>query len=299
MNKKIIISGGTGFIGTQLVHKLIEKGYEVFIISRTNNPSFNDTKTITWDSLGVNDFENIVGVINLAGASIAGKKWSDEYKKVILESRIKTTGKLVSLISKAQKAPKCFINASAVGYYGDRGDEILSEKSSKGMGFLAKVCSEWEKEAVKASKYTRTVMSRIGVVLDKNEGALAKMLLPFRLFIGGPLGSGEQYFPWIHIKDIVGLFVFAIENDSVEGPVNFAAPNPVTMKEFSSQLGRSMSRPAFFKVPEFALKLMLGESAEMLTNSQRVQPEKALKLGYNFNYSEISPALNELMQRKE
>jgi uncharacterized protein len=299
MNKKIIISGGTGFIGTQLVHKLIEKGYEVFIISRTNNPSFNDTKTITWDSLGVNDFENIVGVINLVGASIAGKKWSDEYKKVILESRIKTTGKLVSLISKAQKAPKCFINASAVGYYGDRGDEILSEKSSKGMGFLAKVCSEWEKEAVKASKYTRTVMSRIGVVLDKNEGALAKMLLPFRLFIGGPLGSGEQYFPWIHIKDIVGLFVFAIENDSVEGPVNFAAPNPVTMKEFSSQLGRSMSRPAFFKVPEFALKLMLGESAEMLTNSQRVQPEKALKLGYDFNYSEISSALNELMQRKE
>jgi uncharacterized protein (TIGR01777 family) len=299
MNKIVMIAGGTGFIGSQLTKRLLNDGYIVKILTRkakdTNN--IGRINYITWDSLKSEDLENIYGLINLAGASIAGSKWTERYKEIILDSRIKATRALVDLISKAKSPPDVFINASAVGYYGNRGEAILTEESPSGQGFLAKVCSEWEKEATIASNHTRTVISRIGVVLDKSDGALSKMLLPFKTFTGGPLGSGKQYFPWIHIKDIVGLFLFALDNKSVNGAVNFSSPNPVTMDEFAKTLGKVMNRPSIFKVPEAGLKLLLGESSEMITNSQRVIPQVALSNGYSFMFSDLKAALKDIISK--
>jgi uncharacterized protein (TIGR01777 family) len=299
MNKIVMIAGGTGFIGSQLTKKLHSADYDVKIITRKAKNTDDKTKLnyISWDSLKSDDLENIYGIINLAGASIAGSKWTESYKQLILDSRIKATRELVDLVSKAKSPPEVFINASAVGYYGDRGTELLTEESSSGKGFLAKVCVEWEKEAITASNHTRTVISRIGVVLDKNEGALSKMLLPFKTFTGGPLGSGKQYFPWIHIKDIVGLFMFALENKSVDGAVNFSSPNPVTMDEFAKTLGKVMNRPSIFKVPEAALKLILGDASEMITNSQRVIPKQASSNGYSFMFSDLKLAFKDIISK--
>jgi len=299
MSSTVIIAGGTGFIGSVLSKELISKGYNVLIISR-KIPDIEKDENITyktWDSLQSVDFEDVSALINLAGASLAAGKWTDSYKKIIIDSRVNSTRALVEFVSKTKKPPKVFINASAVGYYGDRADEVLIESSSSGQGFLAKVCIEWENEAINASKYTRTVIARIGVVLDKNEGALSKMLLPFRFFAGGPLGRGNQYFPWIHIKDIIGLFIFAIENNSLNGSMNFTSPKPVTMNEFAKTLGKVMKKPSIFKVPEAVLKIMLGESAEMITNSQRVNPEIALSNGYDFRFADVNEALYDIISQ--
>ncbi len=300
MKKKVLIAGGSGLIGSAITNELKKKDYDVILISRTKrnaDPKNNIIKTITWDNIESEDLEKSVALINLAGASIAGKRWTDEYKKVIIDSRVQTTRKIVGLIIGTKNPPQVYINASAVGIYGDRGEEIITEDATSGSGFLAVVCRKWENEAKLADGKTRTVISRIGVVLDKNEGALAKMMLPFKMYVGGPLGSGSQYLSWIHIDEIAKLFVYAIENDTLRGEINFVSPNSVTMNEFAKTIGIVMNRPAFMKVPEFALKIMLGEQAEMLTNSQRVKPKKLLNSGYKFEFPDLSAALENIIKQ--
>lgn len=293
MKNKIYIAGGTGFIGTELSKELRKSEYEIILISRRNiaqNELSYASSSIRWDEIKSDHFENIKAVINLAGAPIS-KRWTDAYKEKIIKSRTETTDKLVDLIRNTKTPPQVYINASAVGYYGDRGNESLTENSLPGKGFLADVCKKWEAAANNVSDKTRTVINRIGVVLDKDEGALAKMLPAFKFFIGGPLGAGNQYFPWIHIKDLAGLFVFAIENDRIRGAMNCSSPNPVTMNEFARTLGEVLNKPSFFRVPEFVLNLVLGESKEMITNSQKVIPEKAQRTGYDFSYTSLKESL--------
>lgn len=235
------------------------------------------------------------GVIHLAGEPIAGKRWTAEQKQKIRSSRIDTTRALVAAIAAAKQKPRFLINSSAIGYYGARGDEALNEQAGPGSDFLARLCVDWEGEAIKAEEHgLRVIRLRTGIVLGRGGGALAKMLLPFKLFIGGPLGSAKQWMSWIHLEDEIGLIQFLIENPQARGVVNATAPNPVTMKEFCQTLGRALHRPSWAPVPAFALRLMLGEMAEMLLTGQRVLPEKALSLGYRFRYPDLREALRAL-----
>jgi uncharacterized protein (TIGR01777 family) len=235
------------------------------------------------------------GIINLAGEPIASKRWTAAQKERIASSRIDTTRALVGAVAKAKDKPKFIINASAVGYYGPRGDEILTEESAAGKDFLAQVCTSWEEQASKAEAFgLRVVRLRTGIVLGKGKGALAKMVTPFKFFVGGPLGSGKQWMPWIHIDDEVGLIEFLIEKPESHGAFNATAPNPVTMEEFCSALGNVLNRPSWATVPASALTLLLGEMAEMVLTGQRALPQAAQKLGYNFKHPAVTEALESL-----
>jgi uncharacterized protein (TIGR01777 family) len=235
------------------------------------------------------------GIVNLAGEPIAAKRWSDAQKAKLRASRIDSTGALVAAIRKARVKPKFLVNGSAVGYYGAHGDETVTESTPPGKDFLAQLCVEWEAEARKAEELgVRVAMARTGIVLGKGRGALAKMVPPFRMFLGGPLGSGEQYMPWIHIEDQLGLLHFLIARDEARGPFNATAPNPVTMAEFCSALGAALNRPSWVSVPPSALALLTGEMADMLLTGQRAIPEAAQKLGYVFRYPTIGAALESL-----
>jgi uncharacterized protein (TIGR01777 family) len=236
------------------------------------------------------------GVINLAGEPIAAKRWTDRQKHKIRVSRIETTSSLVTAIAKAKHKPTFLINASAVGYYGPRGDEIISEEAEPGEDFLSSVCRDWEEEAKKAQALgLRVMLLRTGIVLGQGGGALAKMALPFKYFLGGPLGSGTQWMSWIHMEDQVGLVLHLIDHPQAQGPYNATTPNPVTMKAFCQILGKVMGRPSWAPVPAFALRLMVGEMAEMLLTGQRVIPAAAQKLGYPFRYPSLPQALQACM----
>ncbi len=299
--KKIVISGGTGLIGSKLTELLVHSGYEVVILTR--NPSrYKSEKGISYSKIDLADlnnsisvFENAYSIINLAGAGVADKKWTPQYKKEIYDSRINLTSHIVEAINRTENKPNSFISASAIGIYGDRGDEQLNEKSHAADTFLAKVCSDWEMEADKCNDSVRVVKSRIGIVLDRNGGALPKMLMPYKLFVGGAIGSGNQWMSWTHIDDICNLFLWCIESNDVSGAVNFTAPNPVTMNYFAYHLGKTIKRPSFFKVPAFVLKLILGESAEVVLASQRVYPLAALHLGYKFKFENLNLALDDIL----
>ncbi|HZR10496.1 MAG TPA: TIGR01777 family oxidoreductase, partial [Myxococcales bacterium] len=230
-------------------------------------------------------------VVNLAGASVAGKRWSPEYKKAILDSRVLTTRALVEAIAKAQRKPQVLVNASAVGYYGGRGDEVLEESAGPGADFLADVVSRWEAEAQRAS--IRSVQVRTGIVLSAQGGALEKMLPPFKAFVGGPIGSGKQWFPWIHIADEVAAIAWCIDSD-LTGAVNLAAPGIVTMKEFAKALGRVLHRPSWAPVPAAPLRILLGEFASALLEGQRAVPRKLLDSGFRFRFSDVDSALRDL-----
>jgi len=232
------------------------------------------------------------GVINLAGEPIAKKRWTIKQKHQLRLSRIDTTVGLVRAIAKAKQKPKFLLNASAVGYYGPRGDETIGEEAEAGTDFLAALCRDWENEAMKAEKLgVRVIRLRTGIVLGAGGGALAKMSPPFKFFVGGPLGSGAQWMSWIQLEDEVGLIVHLIENSQASGAVNATAPNPVTMKEFCRTLGQVIGRPSWAPVPAFALRLMLGEMAEMLLTGQRAVPTAAEKFGYRFRYPNLPEAL--------
>ena len=236
------------------------------------------------------------GVINLAGEPIAAKRWTERQKQKILTSRIETTNSLVEAIRKAKQKPGFLINASAVGYYGPRGDETVTEEAAAGNDFLSSVCREWEEEAKKAESLgLRVIRVRTGIVLGRGGGALAKMVPPFKFFVGGPLGSGTQWMSWIHLEDEVGLMLYLIEHSQATGPFNATAPNPVRMKEFCQILGQVMGRPSWAPVPAFILRLALGELAEMLLTGQRVIPAAAQKLGYQFRYANLDAALKACM----
>jgi hypothetical protein len=299
---KILITGGTGFIGTSLIKELRDFGHEVTITTRRKISDVGalHATPLQWtppDLIPSDIISTIDAVINLAGEPIAPKRWSEERKKRILSSRIDTTRALVESIEQSDKKPKVLISASAIGYYGPRDDEFVNEDAAPSSDYLAGVCLQWESEAQKAEALgLRVVRVRIGGVLGKGGGLLAQMEGPFNAFAGGPLGSGKQWFSWIHLDDLVGIFKYALENDAVSGPVNGTAPNPVTNRQFSKALGRALHRPAVVTIPAFAVKLALGELAGLLLTGQRVMPEKALEAGYKFKYTNIDEALKEIFK---
>ena len=307
----IFMTGGTGFIGRHLSKMLISEGFNVTIATRNPDKyqaSGNDGPSRESDQrpalryvLLQDDHRTEINqsdvVINLAGESLFGKWWTARVKKRLYDSRIQTTRSLVSDIKEVENKPDLFISASAVGYYGDRGDQIITEDQDSGNDFLATVCRDWEKEAQAASKLgTRVVNPRIGIALGTDGGALSTMLPVFRKGLGGAIGSGSQFFPWIHVDDLCRSILYAIQEKSITGPFNATAPNPVSMDVFSRELAHALSRPSFFKVPEVVLKSVLGEAATMLTASLRAVPEKLEKHGFCHNYPNLSDAFGDLLQ---
>ena len=298
---KVAITGASGFIGSYLADRLRNQHHHLVLLSRNPLRETHVTKQdwVSWDPGTADGWEQsldgVDGIFNLAGEPIAAKRWSDAQKERIRSSRVESTKALVHAIAKAKEKPKFLINASAVGYYGPRGDETITEDGGPGNDFLSRVCVAWEEEARKAEAYgVRVVLVRTGIVLDQGKGALAKMVPPFKFFAGGPLGSGNQWMPWIHIEDQIGLLLFLLQNQNARGPFNATAPNPVTMAEFGKTLGDVLNRPSWATVPAGVLTLLVGEMAEMLLNVQRAVPQKALKLGYEFRYSTLMPALQSL-----
>jgi uncharacterized protein (TIGR01777 family) len=312
--KKIIITGATGSIGRNLVQELTARGDKVIIFTRNPEKAekkiANRNKYVKWDYERLDDpsslhyagtswmieLNGVDAVVHLAGANLGAKRWNEKYKKLSYDSRIISTRNLVEAIKRLEQKPKAFICSSAVGIYGNRYDEVLAESSSLGDDFMAHICKDWEKEAEKVEQYgVRRVSVRTGLVMMKDDGVLKKMLLPFKLFIGGPLGNGRQWFPWIHVDDIVGIYIHAIDNESVSDAINGASPGMVTMKEFAKTLGKVLKRPSFFPVPKFAMKIVAGEVAEYAVMSQRTSVEKILKLGYKFKFENLEEALKDLL----
>jgi uncharacterized protein len=296
----LVITGASGFIGTQLVDRLATShDLKLLTRRRPNKVGLTRTQWIVWEPGVPGEWERSIegadGIINLAGEPIANKRWSTEQKERIRFSRVNTTRGLVRAIAKAKDRPKFLVSGSAVGYYGPRGDELLTESSPIGAGFLADVCREWEDEAKQAQSHgVRLALLRTGIVLGKGEGALAKMVKPFKLFAGGYLGSGKQWMPWIHVEDEVGLIQFLMDKQDAAGAFNAMAPNPVTMEEFCSALATVLNRPSWAPVPASVLTLLLGEMAEMLLTGQRAVPKAAQGLGYSFRYSNVLEALKSL-----
>ena len=300
---KIILAGGTGFIGKALIQTLVGEGHRVVILTRhAGKMKWMNKRFVTeiiWDGKHLGDwakeFDGVDAVINLAGESIAAKRWSAAQKKHIIDSRISSTKAIVDAIRQANHKPSVLINASAVGYYGNVENGDVTESSPKGSGFLSDTCDQWEKEAREAEVLgVRVVILRFGVVLGEGGGALSKMIPPFKMFIGGPLGSGRQWFPWVHREDVTGVIHFALINTKLSGPVNVTAPDSVNMKQFCKQLGKAMGRPSWAPVPAFALKLMLGEMSEMLLTGQKAVPKKLSENGYSFYYPSLEEALKKL-----
>jgi len=267
------MAGSSGLIGTHLAQALAERGDEVLRLPRF--------MSAPWSLQGAEV------AVNLAGAGIAARRWSAAYKKEIRDSRVLTTRALVEL------GPRVLINASAVGFYGARGDESLDENAAPGTDFLSSVVKEWEAEAARAPG--RSVQLRTGVALSATGGALAQMLPPFKAFVGGPIGSGKQWFPWIHVADEVAAILWCIDRESITGPVNLVSPGIVTMKEFAAALGRALHRPSLLPVPAAALRIALGEVAEVLATGQRAVPRKLLDSGFQFRFSELDTALRDLL----
>lgn len=293
---EILVVGGTGFIGRSLCRVLADQGYEV-IVSAPDKHNLSDPRLrfVPWRGADGHSLSKIIegvfAVVNLAGVTVA-QRWTSKHKEVIYASRIESTRLLVAGIGQAKNRPKKLINASAVGYYGDAGDAVIDETSGPGSGFLSRLCEDWEKQADEANAHGVAVIKlRLGVVLGRAGGALAKMLPPFKLGLGGPLGSGEQWMSWIHRDDVIGLVLFLLASESASGVINAVAPQPVTNKEFSRTLGKVLGRPAFLPAPAFILKCLLGEMGGMLLTGQRVLPQRAMALGYKFQYPDLEGAL--------
>jgi len=297
--KQVLITGGTGFIGQYLAEELMKQGHYITIITRSPDrykaQSAKNQRFISWDDLS-DHMGKMDVVINLVGENLFGQRWTDSVKKKIYDSRILSTRKLVDAMRASVNKPEVLISASGVNYYKEKGDQVITESSEPGDDFLAKVCIDWEKEAELAAELgVRVVISRFGVVLEKDGGVIEKMKLPFSLFAGGPVGSGEQYMAWIHMKDLCRSILFAIETKDLDGVYNAAAPEPVTMNEFAKALGRVMSRPSFFRVPEFALNLILGEAAAPVISSLRVQPKVLQLTGFEFEFEDVEMAIADII----
>lgn len=297
---KVLISGSHGLVGSTLIKSLESDGHELVRLVR--HPPTGASE-IEWSpqrySIALARLEGFDAVIHLAGESIAEGRWNEEKKRRIRESRVKGTRLLSDSLANIKHPPKSFLCASAIGYYGNRGDEILTESSPPGDDFLAEVCVEWEKASEEAvQKGIRTVNLRFGIILDSKGGALAKMLPPFRMGVGGKIGTGRQWMSWIALDDVVGAIKRALTNETLSGPVNFVAPNPVTNREFTKTLGKVLSRPTLFSIPAFGARLAFGEMADaLLLSSQRVEPERLKKAGYQFRYSELKGALRHVLAK--
>ena len=290
---RIVITGGTGFLGGALVGRLRGDGHTVTVLTQGSSGAGAvhwdpETPSAEWTST----LDGADAVVHLAGASIAGGRWTSKRKAIIRDSRVNSTRAVVAAIRAARQPPKVLVSGSAMGIYGSRGDETLTEESPVGSDFLASVCIEWEREALAAAPVTRVVLVRTGLALGRSGGALPQIALPFYFFAGGPIGSGNQYMSWIHRDDWVEMVRWSLLNDAVSGPMNATAPNPVTNHEFAKTLGRVLRRPAFMPTPAFALRLALGEMADaLLLAGQRVLPAKAQSLGFTFRHPVLEPAL--------
>ena len=303
--KKIIITGATGSIGRRLVQELTARGDNVIVFTRNPETAkkkiVNASKYVKWEYERLTDWmhesNDVDLVVHLASANLSSKRWNEKFKKEAYDSRIISTRNLVEAIKQVEHKPKSLICSSAVGYYGERFDEILDEESSPGNDFLADLCKDWENEASKVEQYgVRRVSLRTSPALSKDEGALKKMLWPYKLFIGGPLSKGKQWFPWIHIDDIVGIYLRAIDNEKVSGAINGASPGIVTMKEFAKTLGNVLNRPSAFPAPKSIMKIVAGEVAEYVVMSQRTTVEKILNAGYKFKFENLEAALRDLLK---
>ncbi|MDZ7771363.1 MAG: TIGR01777 family oxidoreductase [Balneolaceae bacterium] len=298
---KIVISGGTGFIGTRLTDQLLKEGHLVTIVTRTpatyEKEMARNQQFVSWEPQELHaavDGSDVV--INLAGESIFGQRWTEEIKERIRSSRLETTSSLVEAIAAAGEPPSLMVSVSGVDYYADGGEKVLDESAPPGDSFLSQVTQEWEAEARKVTATgTRLAIPRLGIVLEKGGGALQQMLPPFRYFVGGPVGSGHQYFPWIHMHDLCRGLLYPATDPDFEGPYNLSSPEPVTMREFASVLGEVIRRPSLFRVPEFALRLALGEAAEPILGSHRVKPQKLQQAGFRFHYESLREALADIL----
>ncbi len=304
MKNKIVVTGGTGLIGKELIALLKTDNYYIVNISRNIEKSKTILplvdKHINWSNENwENIFEDSYAIINLSGSSVAGGLWSGKYKKSIYDSRINGTKQIVDTLNNLSNPPKVLINASAVGYYKEQSDKTITEEAKSGEDFLANVCIDWENEALKAEHKCRVVLARTGLVLDKNQGALAKMLYPYKYYLGGPLGSGKQFMPWIHISDMINLYKWVLENENISGAINFCSPNPVTMNEFSKTLGEILKKPSFFRVPSIVLKTLLGESSDLILKGQKAIPKKAIENGFEFKFNRLNEALTDLLTDKQ
>ena len=292
---KIIISGATGLVGAALTRTLRDEGHSVARLVRTGSAAV--AGDIQWDpansKIDLATLEGADAIVNLNGASIGGGRWTPERKKLLRTSRVETTRFLVSSMSRLQKKPRAFVSASAIGFYGSRGDEVLTEASASGTDFLSGLSREWEQEAERAESFgIRTAILRFGIILSSHGGALPRMLTPFKMGVGGRLGDGKQWMSWIALDDVVGIIRWAIADSQVKGPVNVVALNPVQNAEFTRVLAKVLHRPAIFPAPAFALRLMLGEMADaLLLGSQRGRPEKLLGSSYKFRFDYLEPAL--------
>jgi uncharacterized protein (TIGR01777 family) len=300
---KLTLTGATGLIGRRLVRALVERGDEVTVLSRDAERAREtlEVEALTWDTerdpAPAAALDGRDAVVHLAGENVA-QRWSAGAKARLAESREAGTRNLVAGLRAAGAAPGVLVSSSAVGYYGSRGDERLDESAPPGAGFLAGVCVAWEREADAATALgLRVVRMRTGVVLDSGGGALAKMLPPFRMGVGGPVAGGRQFLPWIHADDVVGFYLAALDGEHWSGAVNAAAPEPVTNRDFSRALGRVLRRPAVAPVPALAIKALYGEMAQIVTEGQRAVPIRALELGYEFRHPELDEALRSALGR--
>jgi uncharacterized protein len=298
---KIAITGASGFVGSRLVEKLKAEGHQILVFTRNLERArrvLSDVEFVVYKPIESGDWQQKIAgcdaVVNLAGEPIA-ERWTPEHKKAILESRQLGTQKLVEAISQANPKPSVLVNASAIGYYGTSETATFDENSTPGNDFLAQVCQAWETEAKKVKEAgVRLVIVRIGIVLG-NGGALAKMVPPFKIFAGGPLGNGRQWFSWIHREDLVNLIIEAIKRPEIEGTYNATAPNPVRMSQLCQTLGEVINRPSWLPVPDFALELLLGESAKVVLEGQQVLPKATQEIGFKYQYPTLKPALSEIV----
>jgi hypothetical protein len=303
---KIVIAGGTGFIGRHVSRLLIHEGHSVTLLSRHTPDDKHlvniHVRHIQWDGCSqgawAQECDGADVVLNLSGAPIADSRWTEKRKQELIDSRVQSTKTLVQAISSWRNKPHTFITASGIGLYGDRGGEVVNESSTPGKGFLPQLCQSWEGAAMEGEALgLRVIPIRIGMVLGPDGGALSKMTLPFRMFLGGPILPGTQFVSWIHREDLARLILFLMTHSSIRGPVNAVAPETVTMKEFCTTLGKAMNRPSWFPVPEFVLRMTLGELATMLTTGQRVHSLKALEAGFSYSYSTLQAALDSLFSQ--
>jgi uncharacterized protein (TIGR01777 family) len=301
---RTIIAGGSGFLGRALARALVTAEHDVVLLTRGagRGPS-SGGRAVTWTPDGTvgpwaREIDGATAVVNLAGESIAGRRWNAAHKQRIRDSRVMATRSLAAAIRAAARPPQVFVSGSAVGYYGPHGDEVVTEDTPAGSDFLAQVALAWETEAQSVAALTRLVLIRTGIVLDRHEGALPQMLPPFWFGAGGPVGSGRQYWPWIHRADWVDLVRFAIQSPAASGPLNATAPNPVTNAEFAAALGRVLHRPAVLPAPGFVLKLILGEMAgPLLLSGQRAVPARSEAVGVTFTFKLIDEALRSIFNR--
>ncbi len=305
---KILITGATGFVGKALTNELLAQGHEINILSRDQQKAklifqHEKVKTFEWKNVlelpPANAFDGISGVINLMGENIAAKRWSEQQKQKLIQSRVDATKNLVMQIENSLNKPlEFFISSSAIGIYPTNINKDLTEESPSGHNFLANLCKNWEDASLNLKKTKRRVIIRTGVVLEKSDGALKKMLPPFIMGAGGPIGNGDQVMSWIHLKDLVNIFLEAIANVQCEGIYNAVSPHPVTNFDFTKSLGRAIHRPTLFPVPTLALKLAFGEMSSVILDSQKVLPKRLNEAGFQFMFQDIDSALANIFSRK-